>query len=175
MKKFFLCLVMGILFFAPVAVTHAQFGDALNKLNDAVGDKSGTGLSKDLVGSISTVVKGILALVGTIFFLLTIYAGILWMTARGDEGKVEKSIDIIRAAIIGLIITLSAYAITFFVTARLGDGSGKNPNDTINPETPGCCMSRDETPVCAADTKLKDCSPNNAYWVKGVCPANCKK
>ena len=48
-----------------------------------------------------------------------IYAGVLWMTARGDETKTEKARNIIIATVIGLFITVSAYAITKFVTSKL--------------------------------------------------------
>lgn len=63
------------------------------------------------------VVRAGLTLVGTIFFILMFYAGYLWMTARGEEQKVEKARNIILAAIIGLVIVVSAYAITIFVTS----------------------------------------------------------
>jgi hypothetical protein len=120
------------------------------------------------------VIKGILALVGTIFFVLTIYAGILWMTARGDDKKVEKSIDIIRSSIIGLAVTLAAYSITYFVTVKLGGGS-TNPNSSLNANTLGCCMSRDQNnPICASGIKLGDCAASS-YWNVGDCPATCKK
>jgi len=86
---------------------------------DKVADPSKTGLSSDLGTSVATVIKTILALVGTIFLILTIYAGILWMTAQGEEEKVTKAKEIIKASIIGLVVIMSAYAITFFVTSRL--------------------------------------------------------
>jgi hypothetical protein len=41
------------------------------------------------------------------------------MTARGDEGKVDKAIEIIRAAVIGMIITVGAYSITNFVVPTI--------------------------------------------------------
>lgn len=58
-----------------------------------------------------TIVATVLGLLGIIFVVLIIYAGILWMTAGGDEGKVEKAQTILKNAIIGLIVTVSAYAI----------------------------------------------------------------
>ncbi len=123
MRRFFsfltVSLVAGIMALAPVSFTHAQLDKAMSNLDKAVGDKSGTGLSRDLTGTIGTVVRGVLAITGTIFFLLTIYAGILWMTAQGDEGKIEKAQSIIKACVMGLIITLSAYSVTYFVGNRL--------------------------------------------------------
>ena len=123
MKKFFLYL--GIIFsltgLLSVVPAHAQLDKAMQNLNSAVGTnaKVKTGLSDDLAGTVGTVVKGILGLTGTIFLLLTVYAGILWMTAQGSEEQIQKATDIIKTCTIGLVITLSAYSITYFVTNRL--------------------------------------------------------
>ena len=42
------------------------------------------------------------------------------MTAAGNEERVTKATDIIKASIIGLFITMSAYAITTFVASKVG-------------------------------------------------------
>jgi hypothetical protein len=134
MKKFFLFIFVSSLLFIPFTVSRAQLGTSIQNLDSAVGGD--TGLQKDLATNIGAVVKGILSLVGTIFLLLTVYAGILWMTAQGEEAKVGKAIQIIRASIIGLVITLSAYAITYFVTTKLG-GASKSQTPGGNP-VPNC-------------------------------------
>ena len=71
---------------------------------------------------VGTVIGAILSLLGVIFFLLIFYGGILWMMAQGNESEVEKAKQIIIAAVIGLIIVLSAYAITTFIGQRLTGG-----------------------------------------------------
>ena len=71
--------------------------------------------------TIGYVIRMLLSFVGVIFLVLMVYAGFLWMTARGEEAQVEKAISIIRAAIIGLIITVGAYSITAFVVPRIVD------------------------------------------------------
>ena len=65
------------------------------------------------------IVRIILSFVGVIFLILMVYAGILWMTAQGDETKIEKAQSIIKSAIIGLILTISAYSVTNFVVPRI--------------------------------------------------------
>jgi hypothetical protein len=40
----------------------------------------------------------------------------LWFTAQGDATAVAKSKEIMMRAVIGLIVVLSAYVITYFVT-----------------------------------------------------------
>ncbi len=62
-----------------------------------------------------TVINAFLVLLGTIFLALMVYGGYLWMTGMGNTERVEKSKSLISAAIIGLIITLASYAISYFV------------------------------------------------------------
>ena len=57
----------------------------------------------------------VLSFVGVIFLVLMIYGGFIWMTAKGNEGEVEKAKKIITQSIIGLIIVFGAYAISYFI------------------------------------------------------------
>ncbi len=68
---------------------------------------------------IGTVITAVLGLLGVIFLVLMVYGGYIWLIARGDEGKVEKAKDTIINSLIGLIIVLAAYAITYFVLDKL--------------------------------------------------------
>jgi len=61
---------------------------------------------------IGRVVGALLAFVGVAFFILIFLGGFTWMTAQGNDEKVEKAKQMIIAAVFGLIIVLSAYAIT---------------------------------------------------------------
>lgn len=65
-----------------------------------------------------------LSLFGIIFMVLMIYGGYIWMDARGREEELQKAKDIIRSAIIGLIIVMIAYLITYFVVSRLQTAMG---------------------------------------------------
>jgi len=75
--------------------------------------------TSDVVIILTFMVRIVLGLVGTIFILIMIYAGIMWMTAQGNSEKVEKAKSTIREAIYGIIIVLTAYAITYFITKML--------------------------------------------------------
>lgn len=126
-------IISVFIFFLAVPASAQSMRDAaLGNLNKAVGK---FGLESDLATSAGTVIKTALSLVGTIFLILTVYAGILWMTARGNEEHVKKAKEIITASIIGLVIVLSAYAVTYFVTTKLGGnapGSGTQ-NTPVGP------------------------------------------
>lgn len=123
--------ILGAIFFSflivPFSAANAQFTAARSQLGRVAGT---TGLSSNLETSLSSIITSVLSLIGTIFLALTIYAGFLWMTASGNEDKVTKAKDIITQATIGLAVTLSAYAITYFVTSRLA-GSGTNPTAEV--------------------------------------------
>ena len=73
---------------------------------------------------IKTVISAFLGLLGIIFLILIIYAGFEWMTAQGDEEKVTKAKDTLTRAVIGLIIIIAAYSITYFVFSSLPGGEG---------------------------------------------------
>jgi len=65
--------------------------------------------------TIGKLVRAVLGLLGIILIVLMIYAGFLWMTARGESGQVDKAKQTITRAVIGAVIVFSAYAITGFV------------------------------------------------------------
>ena len=71
---------------------------------------------------ISTVIGGIIfaALLASIIFFLM--GGFMWITAGGDKQRLETARDRIVNAIIGLIVTGSAWAITGFVANLFGFG-----------------------------------------------------
>ena len=64
---------------------------------------------------IGAIIGTFLSLLGIIFLCLIIYGGFLWMTSGGNETKVLKAKKTLTQATIGLLIILSAYAITQFV------------------------------------------------------------
>lgn len=89
-----------------------------------VGYSSGYAQNTDVSGDslpnlIGGIVKILLSVLGGVFLVLMVYAGYLWMTARGDSKIVEKAKDTIKQSIIGIIIVLAAYVITGFVVTAI--------------------------------------------------------
>jgi hypothetical protein len=68
---------------------------------------------------IGNLIKSAIGILGIVFLILIVYAGYVWMTARGDEKVVTKAKDTLQRAIIGLIIVVAAYAITTFLFSRI--------------------------------------------------------
>ena len=68
---------------------------------------------------VGQVIKVILAILGVVFLIIVVYAGILWLTAAGEVEDVQKAKRMLSQGVIGLFITLAAYAITYFVVENL--------------------------------------------------------
>ncbi len=75
----------------------------------------GTGTPLDLPSLIGRIISIAIYLSGVVVFLILIYGGFIWMTARGDTDMVKKAQNMIAAAVVGLAVVLSAYAIARFV------------------------------------------------------------
>ena len=73
------------------------------------------GSQTSVVAIVANIVSAGLGLIGVLFFILTVYGGITWMVARGNEEYTKRALNTIMAAVIGLIIVVAAYAITQFV------------------------------------------------------------
>ena len=113
-----LALPMGAVLRVPFV--HAS-PDLTSNLTD-VNSEADLG-SEDLTATIGKLISALLSVLGVIFLLLIIWAGFTWMTAQGDSKKVDKAKDILITAVVGLIILLSAYAISTFVITQLGSAT----------------------------------------------------
>ncbi|MFA5936219.1 MAG: pilin [Patescibacteria group bacterium] len=84
-----------------------------------VGSNAGLGEPKPLTQIIGSIINIALGFLGIVLLFYLLYAGFLWMTAGGDEGKVKTARTMISQAIIGLIIIVAAFAISTFVLGSL--------------------------------------------------------
>jgi len=119
LKKSWLAILIAICFLIPTVSLAESYG------LDAAASPAGLNKST-ILGNVQTpaeligkVINYALSFVGLIFFILVLYAGINWMTARGDSGKVDKAKDTLESAIIGLVIIIAAYAIVNTVFSAL--------------------------------------------------------
>jgi len=113
-----LILVFPYFVFGETTDTNSMRG-SLQKLGGDSGYQT-NGVDQYSVSKIAgTGVSAFLSILGVIFIVLMLYGGYVWMMARGNEEEVKRSQDLIRAAIIGLIIITAAYAISAFVFSRI--------------------------------------------------------
>lgn len=74
-----------------------------------------SGEPSSLKDTIISIIKTLLGFMGLIMTIIIIWSGWRWMTAGGDEKKVETAKSQLIAAAIGGVIIISAYIITYFV------------------------------------------------------------
>lgn len=100
-------------------VAQASAGSEITKGLNKAANQAGISSNKSLPDFIGGVIKSLLQATGMIFIVIIVYAGIMYMTAAGDEEKVKKAKKMISSTIIGLIIVMGAFAITTFVVESL--------------------------------------------------------
>jgi hypothetical protein len=120
MKNFILTLLMSIAVFSTPTLVFAQpdIGSGDGGLMKKVGGVAQYNVATTeftLSETVGRVIKMVLMLIGTIFFVLAVYAGFLWMSAQGNEQQVTKAKDILRAATIGMVVIIASYSITAMV------------------------------------------------------------
>lgn len=128
-KHIGLALVLGGFLLSTQLVQAVQF-------DPKAGDKTGllqTGGSSianiDLGHEAPTVVafqliNSALSLLAGLCVGLLVYAGFLWIWARGKEDEIQKAKDIILGTVIGLVIVLAALGITYFVFQNVASITG---------------------------------------------------
>lgn len=98
------------------------FGEAVD--GDSFAGAAGLG-NADLTELIAAGIRVILGFIGIIAVVIILAGGLKWMTAAGNDTKVGEAKKLIVSGIIGLIITLSAYAIASFVISQLTAVTGQ--------------------------------------------------
>ncbi len=138
-RKFYLAVIL--VFFIFLAGNFCSAAFLKEDMNDKVvseaaqaGFDGGYDTSGDLLSLIQIVINTFLSIVGVLLLTYILYAGYNWMTAQGEEEKVNKAKDTLKRAIVGVIIIVAAYAISVFVMARLEAGTLKGA--TSAPATP---------------------------------------
>lgn len=133
---------VGFWYLAP-----AQAQTATTFSIESVGSQVGLG-NADLRQTVINVIRWALGFLTLLAVVYVIYGGFVWLTAAGNEDRVEKAKQIILQAMIGLVIILLAWAIVAFVArtfARVTTNSTNsgNTNSRCLPGSPGCPISAD--------------------------------
>lgn len=119
---FLLVLVGGLL---PIQPASANISTTLKEAGKSIDGVDETGKPKSSVPKIvGSIVNVLLSVLGVVLLIIIIYAGFLWMTAQGEEAQVKKAKTMISQAVIGMVILLSAYAISIFIVDKLTSATG---------------------------------------------------
>lgn len=169
LKRASAVLSIGLSFFAIPVFAQGDYG-----LGEAAGEAqlSRAGAPENIAGLL---VGTLLSLMGILFFLLMLYGGFLWMTARGNEEQTKKATQVIYAAVIGIIIVLGSYALTQFVLGsvrRTAPSSGDGTSGLV------CCVyrdvagSRDVAAVTSDNDTCNSLCTNNPSLYSGCTPTS---
>lgn len=123
-KQLLLLLFLSLLLSLPYFVfasttTSVSENSPLQKMQKVAESSYETADPSSLMTYAGQFISIILGLLGIIFICLLVYAGFNWMTAAGDSDDVKKAKLTIRTSVIGLVITISAYAIWRFIAAYI--------------------------------------------------------
>src|SRR3989339_1030052 len=125
MKKTFFVLALSVLVILPVfafgLTAHAQTAADNMLWGGFEGNvQTATGLGntdpREMAGQVVNILLGFLGIIAVVIILL---GGFKWMTAAGDEGKVDEAKKLIGAGVIGLVVILSAYGLALFIIDKL--------------------------------------------------------
>lgn len=119
-----------------------------------------------------------LSMIAFVFFGMMLYAGIRWMTARGNEELITKAKDALTAGIIGVIVIAASYGLTTFIFTRLGGQAPAASSQSQAAATTGCCVhlsTADNTVTKCDSITQAQCTPladlEQTQWHQG---SNCQ-
>lgn len=124
MRKILIILFLSLFASTLVVFPCYALSPLSRELNESIKAQAGeSGLNSgkvfntdaSLTQIVAQIIQVFLSLLGIIFVVLMILGGYNWMTAQGDESKVEKAKSTIQKAVIGLIIIVASYSITYTV------------------------------------------------------------
>ncbi len=112
MKKqsiFIAVFVLTSLLLLPSLAIAADDPTGINNFKD----KTSLG-KKPLQESVAGIINIALGLLGLIAVVLIVIGGFIWMTAAGNEEKIATAKKLLFAALIGLVIIITAWSIANF-------------------------------------------------------------
>ena len=79
----------------------------------------GVNNGENLGTDVGNIINTILLLVGILAVVVIIIGGVFYITSQGDPEKVKRGKEAVMGGIIGLIITIMAFAIVQFVITSM--------------------------------------------------------
>jgi hypothetical protein len=128
-----------------------------------VGTVQGNELLPNTIGNL---INLLLSFIGVIFFILMLAAGILWMTSRGNEEKTTQAVQIIYAAIVGIIIVMGSYALTRFVFRVSGSDNQATASQCVND---GLCKGKNVGDECSPGNVCGEWASSGTAGITCIC------
>ncbi|PIP33866.1 hypothetical protein COX69_04525 [Candidatus Falkowbacteria bacterium CG_4_10_14_0_2_um_filter_48_10] len=115
---FFLVIIIAVIMTLAVLIGQPVSAFDLIKDGGAGETANDSGYNKvfkanNFSEAVGKIINFVLSFVGIFFLVLTLYGGVRWMISQGNDTEVENAKKIIKSALIGLVIVLGAYFITW--------------------------------------------------------------
>lgn len=108
MNKIFFSLLCAFLLF-PTSISAATLTNPLGTTN-----------VRTVIGRL---ISSILGVTGSIALLMFVYGGFLWLISAGEADKVKKGKEVMKWAVLGLVVIVGAYTIVRAIVSALESGT----------------------------------------------------
>lgn len=120
LSKIIIFGIIAILSFSFVSNVAFADSDVKSQIKQGITDAGGKDDDgKEFTDWIADMTKYILFFVGVLAVLVIIYSGVLFILAAGNPQTIAKARSSLIYAVVGLIITILAYAIVNFVVSNV--------------------------------------------------------
>lgn len=126
MKNKLLYFLGLVIYFLPSLAAAQITGDLSNLGLNEFSNNTNLGTNIELISTIARLINIILGFLGVLVVVGIVIGGFKRMTAAGNEDQISSGNKLMGAGVVGLIIVLSAYAITAFVINQLVQATGYN-------------------------------------------------
>lgn len=174
-----LTVIFGSVFFVA-SQSLAAVDAGINEVGNSI-----TLTSQSPLKIAANIINILMGFLGLLAICLILWGGFTWMTSNGSEEKIGQAKKILRNGVIGLVIILSAWGITYFILSRLLDATGGSGTgvdgctngasvscgcggaQTCNGGTWGPCLGSTCQPIidsntsCDGKTAVAECQADN--------------
>lgn len=124
MKKLVLSIglvLAGICGLTSLAVRPVMADDICSgPFSDEVKEAAGCNTSTTVDSMVNNIIAVVTGFMGLVAVGVMIYGGVQYITSAGDMGKVTRAKHIIIYGVVGLVVSLLAYAIVRFISGIVG-------------------------------------------------------
>lgn len=130
MKRLAILLLVAAFSFLPlfmsVSVQAASMnpiceGNRPSDMDEDAWNNAGCGEDKKVEDYVATVMNTVFMIVGIISVFMIIWGGVRYSISAGDAAKVAAAKNTIIFAVVGLAVSMSAFAIVRFVVAKVNE------------------------------------------------------
>ncbi len=116
-QKLSIIIALLCVLIAPLGALAQEKPKPVTVDNTGLDNTAGeAGIRTDDLSSLAGSVVGYgLGILGTVFLILMIVGGVMWMTAAGNDQRITRAKSLLIAAFIGIAIVFFSYAITALV------------------------------------------------------------